>query len=378
MSEMGTLLGRPKEAKTFAPDNRWVLPKCLVGLEFEYEMVGMSRFTADAFLPTVWATHRDDSLKDHGVEFVFHQPLFGTDAYRAIHDLMHMAKEEGWKCSLRAGIHVHLDARDMETSQLIGLIILYTILEPLLYRWISENRENSIFCVPFYRANDSLIEAIALVKGVLQDEKHNTKAAYTIAKQVARYAGLNLNALAKYGSVEFRHMKTTHDFDRVIDWINIIQSLKAATYKFPTSDGAILAPQGSRKLMLSWNMFSARNLARKLWRPDADHLIQTIGIPTARDLVLYGLTEMEWLDLQPPKGKHEGFEKYLKSPIKQLIKKTELKLAKSNPEGEAPEEGSPRPSRHRRRIILRDAPLCCAVSLYQCRNWRWRFVISPT
>lgn len=320
MAELGHLLGKPKEAKTFAPDSRWVLPKSLIGMEHEYE--GMAPHLVSKLLDSrpilrnSWETHQENSLKNAGVEFAFRTPMFGRDAYKAIESLVEAAKEYKLICSLRAGIHVHIDVRDIETSQLIGMTILYAILEPLIFKWIGDNRENSIFCIPFYKADESLLETCELVSAVLEDEKEHQGKATEVSKKISRYAAYNLNALSKFGSIEFRHMKTTHNFARIIDWINIIMSLKAATQKLPTSDGAIiqLAKTSSAPAFLDYIFGGA--LAAKLWHKDAHELIQDVGIPSAQDLVLYGLSTHEWNEVDIPDGKFLGFANYLKTPRK--------------------------------------------------------------
>jgi hypothetical protein len=204
-----------------------------------------------------------------------------------------------------------LDVRDLETSQLIGLIILYTILEPLIFKWIGQDRENSIFCIPYYKADESLAQAVELVRSVIADEANKSKLTFASSKKFARYAALNLNALHKYGSVEFRHMRTTHDFDRVVDWINIIQSLKAATFKLPTSDGAILRLAKNTEPNAFLAHIFGYELAAKLWSQEAPDLIRGLGVSTAKDLVLHGLTTKLWQEVQIPDGKHEGFTKYM-------------------------------------------------------------------
>lgn len=319
-NEIGALLGKPKENKKYKPDERWVLPKSFIGLEFEYEGVkdpdGL--FYNNPSLAQYWASHRDDSLKDHGCEFVFRNPMFGADAYEALKVLMDLGTAHQFKCSLRAGLHVHLDVRDMETSQLIGLIVLYTILEPLIFDWVGNNREHSIYCVPLFKADESLADAVRVVRAVQFDEKHEgSKNTYNSSFKAARYAALNLNALSKFGSIEFRHMKTTLSMDKVVDWVNIIQSLKAATTKLPTSDGAIIkiAQTQSPTVFLTY-LFGPR-LAQQLWTPQSAHQIKMIGIPTALDLVLNGLSLTSSWDepstLDVPKGRHEGFYKFLES-----------------------------------------------------------------
>src|SRR6185437_2412085 len=334
MSEIGSLLGKPKETKAYAPSEKWVLPKSLIGLEFEYEgVVDPPQFLYDnPTIPTFWKTQREDSLKDFGCEFVFQTPLFGADAYTALQTLVDAAIKAKFKCTLRAGIHVHLDVREMETSQLIGLIILYTIVEPLIFRWIGANREHSIYCVPFYKADESLSEAVKIVRAVHFDESNNSRTTFERAKNFGRYAALNLNALSKFGSVEFRHMRTNHNLEFITDWVNIIQSLKAATYKLPTSDGAILRLARNQPANTFLTYVFGTQLAKKLWFSGADDLIHMVGIPTALDLVLNGLSLTDWYSgesVSAPKGAHQGFKRFLDDAPKVDEPKKRPKMAPS-------------------------------------------------
>jgi hypothetical protein len=316
------ILQKPKDAKLFTPDERWVLPNTQIGMEFEYEGVKDPEFILTSTDPyaALWVLHNDDSLKDYGAEYTFRDPLFGKDASNAIDWLMAEAVSRKFKCTKRAGIHVHLDVRDLEVPQLIGLIILYTIVEPILYRWIGENRENSIFCVPFYKADESLLDACGIISNAVADQKNNTHTAIETSKAFERYAGLNLQALAKFGSIEFRHMRTTHDKDRVINWINMIMSLKAATFKLPTSDGAIVQFAKGLTANQFLDYIFGPKLTAELWTPFSDQEVHQIGIATARDLALHGLGQEKWTNINYPKGEHQGFKKFLSkksSPVQE-------------------------------------------------------------
>lgn len=315
---MASILGKPQEKKVFSPDARFVMPSTLIGMEFEYEGVEKPSAVHESGSPFagLWEQHREDSLKDLGAEYVFRHPLFGQDAYNAINFLMDFAAAQKWKCSLRAGIHVHIDIRDLETPQLIGMTILYAIVEPLLYRWIGQNRENSVFCVPFYKADEALLSACSIIHTAMDDERSGGHSVIAAAEAFERYAGLNLQALSKFGSAEFRHMRTTHDKQRVFDWVNMIMSLKATTYKLPQSDGAIvrMAENLTATQLLNY-VFG--ELGRQLWVPEASELIGDIGIPTARDLALHGCTKEDWTGLAYPKGEHAGFKKFLETSKKE-------------------------------------------------------------
>lgn len=311
MAEVSRILGKPKNLKRYTPDNRLVLPRDLIGLEFEYEGVKDPGGFFDEELALFWTLHRDDSLKDYGSEFTFRDPMFGEDAVKAIELLMAKAAKIGLKCSSRCGIHVHSDARNMEAQQLIGQTILYAIVEPLLFRWIGDDRENSIYCIPFYKADDSLVETCNVIKALYTDDTKKTQTTLKQTENFSRYAAYNLQALHKFGSVEFRHMRTTHDFKRVMNWINMILSLKAATIRFATSDGAIIRLAQNSPANVFLSMVFGDELAKELWWDDTPALINKVGIPSACDMVLYGLSSRNFEELNLPSGNHAGFQKWL-------------------------------------------------------------------
>lgn len=307
------ILGKPREEKLFVPDPRWVLPTNLLGLEYEYEGV------EDRTLPNhthaaLWTYHEEGSLRDDGAEYVFTQPLFGKDAYNAIDWLMTHAADQKWKPTMRTGIHVHIDMRDIEVVQLVGMALIYTIVEPILYRWIGDNRENSHFCVPLYKADEALIAASGIIANALADDKNDRHSTVESAGAFERYSGLNFQALQKFGSFEFRHMRTTHDKARVYNWVNIIMALKEASFRVPTSDGAIVRMAERMGASEFLHYVFGPTLAALLWTHHSQGELVELGIPTARDLALHGCNEDKWGSTLYPKGVHKGFLKFMESP----------------------------------------------------------------
>lgn len=329
MSNLARILGKPNGKPSFSPDKRWVLPTDLVGLEFEYEGVEdptLPRHTyADFF-----TYHEEHSLKDQGAEFVFTAPLFGTDIFNAVNWIVAHAVNNKWKCTKRTGIHVHLDVRDLEVPQLAGMTILYAALEPILYRWVGDGREASHFCLPLYSADDALYRACTIIRSALMDDEKGSLNALSQAENYQRYAGFNLNALAKFGSVEFRHLQTTHDLNRIFDWINILMSIKAAAFKLPTSDGAVIKMMERMGAVDTLNYVFPLALANKLYsRGDSETRFERWGLPSARDIAIHGCTRDVWVAPKFPKGDNQGFATWIKQQGKKKTKKEALKV---NPE----------------------------------------------
>lgn len=306
------MLGKSSDIRQFSPDARLVLPTCRLGLEFEYEHVPNKNLPAKEGWTALYKYHEDNSLKDRGAEYVFATPLFGKDALCAIEGICKHATAEGWKSTLRTGIHVHMDVRDLEVPQLVGLCLLYALYEPVIYRWVGDERDANIFCLPWYAAEGGVMQAANIVRTALRDKESGDGNLGMAAEAYDRYAGLNLQALQKFGSVEFRHLKTTLDFDRILTWVNIILSLKNATFRVPTSDGAILREAVERgPTRFGMDVFGP--VFGALSYPDLDKDVLEIGLPIAQELVRDGLSATLWAAKSAPVGENKAFAKFLNS-----------------------------------------------------------------
>lgn len=319
---LARILGKSKGRQSFVSDSRWVLPTTFIGLEHEYEGVKDQALPNHTFAD-FWTYHEEGSLKDHGAEYVFATPLFGVDANNALEWLVSYAKDSGWKCTKRTGIHVHLDVRDLTVPQLAGLCIIYAAVEPILYRWVGDGRDTSHFCIPLYKADEALLGACTIIRSAFQDDKDDGHSTKIHAEEFQRYAGFNLQALHKFGSIEFRQLQTTHDLVRIQDWVNMIMSLKATALKLPQSDGAVvrMVQRMGAKELLSY-VFPP-NLADKLYTESSEEDLRVRGLPSARDIAVHGCAGNIWSKREFPKGENKGFLAWIKSKEAKNIVKEE-------------------------------------------------------
>lgn len=256
---VGRIFGREPPGILNKGDPSLVLPETYMGLEFEIENYRHGHMPED--LLNYWRIKEDHSLRNAGMEFVFNGPMFGKDITTAVDSFLSWQKGTKIQTSVRTGLHVHLDVRSLPVDSLVSFMALYTALEPLIYKWVGDNREESNFCVPYYYSQQAFVQAKRVMESVLQDEQdffkkataaappppnplraggihrvrldeqpggyaRGVSAAIDEAQRYDRYAGLNLQSLSRFGSVEFRHMKMTFDRGRIMKWINLILALK--------------------------------------------------------------------------------------------------------------------------------------------------------
>lgn len=295
--KLGNIIGLNPELRRYA-EGDLVKGMDLLGLEFEYEGVRDARLP-NTYPLDLFSTHDDDSLKNYGKEFVFTEPLFGADVEHAVRALCDVAKERRWVSSRRAGIHVHVDVRDLTREQVIGLILLYSLVEPALYRWVGDQRDKSIYCMPLYETDG----AAELVAGLLRQCQGGSGDSIMLsANHIPRYGGMNLNALAKFGSIEFRQLKSTSDSERVLLWIQLLLKLKYAVRdQFPMSNHAIIeiaertGPDGFLRLIFG-------DLYTHVAYPQWGDAYKTLALPVAEALVAEGLQELVWASWGAPVG----------------------------------------------------------------------------
>lgn len=205
-----------KANKDFIPDDfNWYTTNALVGIEIEVENIRNS-----VPLEAYWSAKPDNSLRNHGIEFVSN-PLQVKQISRALaHAYKAMTVANTPDFSNRTSIHIHLNCRDMSLDQIFVICLLYTIFEKHFYAFAGTKRMNSIFCVPIYRSN--ILEKLPQVVYNLD------------GSQWHKYCGLNIAPLLNgYGTVEFRHLYGTADQTRIKQWINQILALRKAALEIP-------------------------------------------------------------------------------------------------------------------------------------------------
>lgn len=227
----------------------------LFGIEVEAEGNRLG-FADDDF----WRTEDDPSLRgrypEGRAEFVLRKPIPFEHVEQALDDLILCQAKAKLDFSFRTSVHVHLNCQEMEHPKLMNLIYAYLLIEDPLINFCGEVRKANRFCL---RAKDAegLYDAIT---NIFQGEETEIG---RIPQNSFRYSALNLEALKKYGSVEFRAMRGTLDKNVLMPWVSMIHSL----YTFAQKEEN---PQAIRELYET--LGGQRFLERVLSKPLAEML----------------------------------------------------------------------------------------------------------
>jgi uncharacterized membrane protein len=216
--EINTLMLKKSKCKPFPyKDNS------LIGIEVEVEGVYKSVGVCPLMNFYLWANIEDGSLRNAGREFVS-LPLKGNQIPFAI-DTLYATLNKDKKClghdfSSRTSTHIHMDFKDDSYETLANMLLLYFFVEPLLYKYVGGDRDKNIFCVPL---NDC--SKIKLFHDLFKSLEQNGNIS-NYSNQWSKYTGLNLLPLHNLGTIEFRHLTGCVDKTKVLNWIDILLSMK--------------------------------------------------------------------------------------------------------------------------------------------------------
>ena len=210
-----------------------------VGIEYEIEncrplnQIPNDVNTWDAFC-AFWQVTQDGSLRNNGAEFVS-KPVTNSEIAAALSLLNHYLRN--WvprtTTSHRTGIHVHVNASDLNVPQIFAWVSLYQVFERMLYKY-SGHRDENIYCLPTYAWADNIESAF---RELYQNQGDALR---LFSRKGHKYAGLNALPLEAQGTLEFRMMHTTHNIEQIGYWVDFLTHVKAyAASKVEDIDGLL-------------------------------------------------------------------------------------------------------------------------------------------
>ena len=188
-----------------------IQPSYVFGIEVEVENINYS--IEQPKYKNYWNTVADGSLRNNGIEFVS-LPLKAFQVEKALLQVKEQLSRNDPVFSERTSIHVHMNVRDLTIDQILALTLIYTSVEPLLFKWVGHNRNRNTFCIPLLNT-----DFYNLYKDITRNPTY-------IPRMWMKYTAFNLIPIGSKGTVEFRHMHGTLDIQRLITWINLLSLLK--------------------------------------------------------------------------------------------------------------------------------------------------------
>lgn len=202
-----------------------------VGIEIEAE--GKNMHVVDT---AVWHTEADGSLRPKGgypelcAEFVLKEPIPIGTVEGALQELKNELADATFAFSSRCSVHVHVNVLELEYQQMLAMVYAYYLLEEPFMTFCGASRKGNNFCLRMQDAEGQLEQALNLIK-------YGEGGPQQLVPDVSRYSALNIEALKKYGSIEFRGMEGNLDVERINIWCNALICLREFAVKCGDIEG---------------------------------------------------------------------------------------------------------------------------------------------
>lgn len=277
-----------------------------LGLEIEVE--GNKFKKTD--LPSPWVYHHDGSLRgEDNAEYVYGKPTKFTEVKDSLDKLWNMFAEYGSILdeSNRTSIHVHLNVQGFYLNRLAALLGMYFSVEEILVQWCGDHRVGNLFCL---RGKD----APAILSRVLQLLTTGERVSFSDGMH---YGGVNIQAISKLGSLEFRPMRGCTDKETILRWVRILERIYtlSAEYSDP------------RTIVDSFSSVGAVEYGRLILGDEFDKILTEIGWSEsqANESLLEGIRLAqdicycrEWSDYSPLNIKPDPFGRSVKKVAQAL------------------------------------------------------------
>ena len=149
-------------------------------------------------------------------------PAYGALVPLWITAVCDTARGYGMAVSRECGLHVHVQAPLLDRARFLQrLLIITKAIEPVIYAMLPGSRWNNGYSTALRLSRQDLVAARSgqTVMRTWGSSKNGGG---------SRYKGVNLEALAKYGTVEFRYHSATLNAEKVINWVRICHALMTA------------------------------------------------------------------------------------------------------------------------------------------------------
>ena len=189
-----------------------------IGIEVEVEGENLSIVDQG-----YWRTEADGSLRGRypgqSAEYVLAEPVLVSKVKPALKQLIKAQAAAKLNFSFRTSVHVHVNVQELSHIQLINIIYTYLLLEEPLINFCGRERKGNRFCLRLQDAEGFMEYFKFLIQNRLKDF-------HMLNENSMRYSAINLAALRKYGSLEFRAMRGNLELKTLTDWVSALVQIK--------------------------------------------------------------------------------------------------------------------------------------------------------
>lgn len=161
---------------------------------------------------TLWHTVHDGSLRNNGIEFLSVRPMTKQEVRDNVPIFYQWMEAYRFDTNIRTSTHVHVNVLGMSPAQVAAASIVYTLVEPMMFRFCGRLREENIYCVPWYRATSELELVGGLARG-------NTN----MLGMSCKYSAMYLEPVTRFGTLEFRQAPVFDTPGQLLTWVDMCE-----------------------------------------------------------------------------------------------------------------------------------------------------------
>ncbi len=160
-----------------------------------------------------WKIVIDTSVSYEGLEIVS-PPLKGQDGFNQLEKVLKALNQVGAKVDRSCGVHVHHDANDFTLKTFKNLYGLYARYEDCIDKLVIMSRRGNL-------------NTYCLSPGTDLELLQNAKSVDEIINRIypSRYIKLNCQSFRRHGTVEFRQLGGSTEYQEIKSWIVFTQMM---------------------------------------------------------------------------------------------------------------------------------------------------------
>ncbi|MGB1204417.1 MAG: amidoligase family protein [Chitinophagales bacterium] len=174
--------------------------------------------SSDAYEQNYWKVTTDSSIAGNQTFELVSPKLKGTAGIKELEKVCEVLKQKNAKINKSCGLHIHLDATDFSLDDWKALIKNHINYEKLITSFMPKSRRKNTYCksmMKSYGSKKSIYQAIDRCNSI-EDIRdfYNSK-----------YYRLNVQSYFRHKSVEFRQHSGTIEFEKIKNWILLLNTL---------------------------------------------------------------------------------------------------------------------------------------------------------
>lgn len=224
MASLPKAEGTPRQKFTFGVEiecgvRRGALRDVADTTGFRYQYEGYNHNDGHAHFKFVTDASLDSSLADGNPIECVSPVLEGTLGRETLEVACRTLNEAGAAVNRSCGLHVHIGAPNMASTQYANIFVNYAHLEPLIDSFMAPSRRNNQYAKTLRGSRMIYLREATTIGDVHNALSHD------------RYYKVNPLSLERHGTIEFRQHQGTTNFGKIYHWVMFCARLVAWSAK---------------------------------------------------------------------------------------------------------------------------------------------------